>query len=65
MFTISVVLLGVALGASRMLSGSLWPAALFHATHNNLFLHVLDPVKKTSPAAAWLISEQGRCWWSS
>lgn len=58
-FTVTVIFLSIFLGAARILSGSLWPAAFFHAAHNLLFLHVFDPVEKKSPAAAWLIGEQG------
>ena len=58
-FTATVVLLSVFLGALREESASLWPAAVFHASHNSLFLHFFDPVQPTSPAAVWLIGEQG------
>lgn len=58
-FTVTVILLTVFLGASRVLSGSVWPAALFHACHNNLFLHLFDPIKERSPAAGLLVGEQG------
>ncbi len=58
-FTLTVICLSIFLGASRLRSGSMWPAALFHAVHNNLFLHFFDPVKRTSTAAAWLAGEQG------
>jgi membrane protease YdiL (CAAX protease family) len=58
-FTITVIFLSVFLGTTRILSGSLWPAAFFHAAHNLLFLHVFDPMEQTSRTAAWLVGEQG------
>jgi membrane protease YdiL (CAAX protease family) len=59
MFLTSVVALTVFLGWSRIQSESVWPAALFHASHNCVFLHLFDPMKRLSPAAPWLVGELG------
>jgi membrane protease YdiL (CAAX protease family) len=58
-FSLTVTLLSVFLGAARHLSGSMWPAAVFHATHNLIFLHVFDPIERLTPAAGWLVGELG------
>jgi membrane protease YdiL (CAAX protease family) len=59
LFTCTVMALSLFLGFLRLASGSLWPAAVFHCTHNLIFLHLFDPMVKVSPAAAWLAGEEG------
>jgi hypothetical protein len=59
MFSVTVVALSFVLGFLRVASASVWPAALFHAEHNNSFLHLFDPMKRVSPSAGYLIGEMG------
>jgi len=59
MFLASVVGLSLFLGWVRRAGGSVWPCALLHASHNLVFLHLFDPLTPTSPAAGWLVGEQG------
>lgn len=59
MFLLSVIGMSVFLGWVRRASGSVWPCALLHASHNLFFLHLFDPVVPLDAAAAWLVGEQG------
>jgi membrane protease YdiL (CAAX protease family) len=54
-----VIGMSVFLGWVRRASGSVWPCALLHASHNLFFLHLFDPVVPLDAAAAWLVGEQG------
>jgi membrane protease YdiL (CAAX protease family) len=59
MFLVSVVGLSVLLGWVRHASQSVWPCVAYHGMHNLVFLHLFDPMERTSAAADRLIGEQG------
>lgn len=59
MFLIGVVALSIFLGWVRERSDSVWPCALFHASHNLIFLHLFDPMKLRIASSTWLVGEQG------
>lgn len=58
-FFLSCMMLSYFLGWVRMQGNSVWPSALFHASHNFYFLYLFEPVTQTNPAASYLIGEQG------
>ncbi|MEQ1515840.1 MAG: CPBP family intramembrane glutamic endopeptidase [Usitatibacteraceae bacterium] len=59
MFLITVVGLSYFLGWARQQSDSVWPCAIFHASHNLVFQHLFDPMTIQNPSATWLQGEQG------
>jgi membrane protease YdiL (CAAX protease family) len=59
MFFVTVVALSVVLGWSRLASKSMWPAAIYHMSHNMFFLHLFDPMERRSGSADIWIGEQG------
>ena len=59
MFLISVIGLSYFLGWVRQQSESMWPCALFHASHNLIFLHLFDRMRLQSASSTWLVGEQG------
>jgi uncharacterized protein len=59
MFTITVMALSYVLAWMRLSSASMWPAAFFHAEHNNTFLHLFDPMKRNAPYTDYLVGELG------
>jgi membrane protease YdiL (CAAX protease family) len=58
-FLISVTSMSVMLAWLRMRSGSLWAAALFHATHNATIQGVFDRSTIDTGLTAWLTTEFG------
>jgi membrane protease YdiL (CAAX protease family) len=58
-FTISVVSLSLPLAWLRLRSGSLWPAALLHASHNLYIKHFFDDVTVNTAATHWFTTEFG------
>ena len=42
------------LGWARLQSASVWPSALFHASHNFYFLHLFEPVEVRNTSASYL-----------
>jgi uncharacterized protein len=59
MFFLTCMSLSYFLGWARLQSDSVWPSALFHASHNLYFLHLFEPVEVRAPSASFLIGEQG------
>ncbi|NVO05161.1 MAG: CPBP family intramembrane metalloprotease [Rhodoferax sp.] len=59
MFFVTCMSLGYVLGWVRLQSGSVWPSALFHASHNLYFLHLFEPVTLNNSVASYLVGEQG------
>ena len=59
MFFVTMVALSYFLGWARQESDSVWPSAVFHASHNLFFLHLFQPVVQTSELSSWLVGEQG------
>lgn len=58
-FFASCMMLSFFLGWARQQSASVWPSALFHASHNFYFLYLFEPVEQKSPLASYLIGEEG------
>lgn len=58
-FFLTCMTLSVFLGWVWSESASVWPSALFHASHNFYFLHLFEPVEVRDPSASYLIGEQG------
>jgi membrane protease YdiL (CAAX protease family) len=58
-FTLMVVALAVALAWLRLRSGSVWPAALLHASHNLYVQGFFDRVTVDTGPTPWLTSEFG------
>jgi len=58
-FTVGVVALSVPLAWLRLRSGSLWPAALFHASHNLYVQGFFDRVTVDTGPTRWLTGEFG------
>jgi len=59
MFFLMCMGLSYFLGWARLQSASVWPSALFHASHNLYFLHLFEPVEVKNASASYLIGEQG------
>lgn len=59
MFLGSCVALCYLLGWVRLAGASVWPCALFHASHNFYFLHLFEPLEPKHPSASYLVGEQG------
>lgn len=58
-FTVMVVALSFPLAWLRLRSGSVWPAALVHASHNLFIQAFLDRVTVDTGATLWLTTEFG------
>ena len=58
-FTVMVVALGVPFAWLRLRSGSLWPAAVLHATHNLFVQAFFDRVTVDTGRTRWLTTEFG------
>lgn len=58
-FTLMVLALGFMLGWLRLRSGSVWPCALLHASHNTLVQGILDPLTAKVGASRLLTTEFG------
>lgn len=59
MFFVTCMALSYFLGWARLRSASVWPSALFHASHNFYFLYLFEPVVVKNASASYLIGEQG------
>ena len=59
MFTIMVMGISFAFGWLRLKSGSLWPAALFHASHNLFIQSVFTPLTEPNEITPYIIDEFG------
>ena len=58
-FTVMIVGLSFAFTWLRLRSGSLWPAALMHASHNLFIQQVFDPLTQDTGITAYLTGEFG------
>lgn len=58
-FTLMIVALSVILAWVTIRSGSLWPAALMHATHNLFIQAVFDRATVNNATTPWIIGEFG------
>jgi uncharacterized protein len=58
-FSAMAILISVPLAWVRMKSGSMWPAALFHATHNGIVQAFFDPMTRDTGRTAFFIGEFG------
>ena len=58
-FMVSVTGIAVVMAWLRLRSGSLWPAALLHATHNALIQGVFDKSTVDTGPTPWITSEFG------
>ncbi|MBI4783007.1 MAG: CPBP family intramembrane metalloprotease [Oscillatoriophycideae cyanobacterium NC_groundwater_1537_Pr4_S-0.65um_50_18] len=58
-FLVSVVALSYFLAMVRQRTDSVWPCALFHASHNLFFSHLFDPMVFKQDVATWFVGEQG------
>src|SRR5690348_13175473 len=58
-FAVMVVSLGVPFAWLRLRSGSVWPAAIFHASHNLFVQGLFDRVTIDTGPTHWLTSEFG------
>lgn len=58
-FTLMVVTASFAYAWLRLKSGSLWPAALLHASHNLFILNVFDDLTIITSVTPFIISETG------
>ncbi len=58
-FTVMVIGLSFPLAWMRLRSGSFWPAALFHASHNLFIQSFLDRVTVDTGSTLWLTTEFG------
>jgi uncharacterized protein len=58
-FTLMVIGLGVFLSWLRLASGSVWPAAVFHGTHNALIYGVFDRATDPRAVTFYITTESG------
>ena len=59
MFTIMVMGISFAFGWLRLKSGSLWPAAVLHASHNLFVQSIFTPLTEIKPITPYVIDEFG------
>lgn len=58
-FTVMVVSISFIFAWARLKSGSLWPAALLHASHNLFVQRVFDPLMRDTGRTLWYTTEFG------
>jgi uncharacterized protein len=58
-FTISLVAISIVFVWLRLKSGSLWVAAVLHASHNLFIQDILSPLTSNTGRTSWLIDEFG------
>jgi uncharacterized protein len=58
-FTVLVVSAGAIFAASRLRSGSVWPAAILHGSHNLFIQGVFTPMTRDTGHTKWIIDEFG------
>ncbi|UPG88238.1 CPBP family intramembrane metalloprotease [Luteibacter aegosomaticola] len=58
-FTLMVISLGVLLSWMRLVTGSVWPCVIVHASHNTLVQGVLDAMTSHTGRAPWVTTEFG------
>ncbi|MBI9048176.1 MAG: CPBP family intramembrane metalloprotease [Anaerolineaceae bacterium] len=59
MFTLLIIGISFAFGWLRMVSGSLWPAAILHASHNLFVQNVFTPLTEQTTITPYIIDEFG------
>ncbi len=58
-FVVAAVAISFVMAWLRLASGSLWPAALMHASHNVVVQSVLDKATVVTPLTNWWTGEFG------
>ena len=58
-FTVMVLGIGVVFAWSRLASGSVWPAAILHGSHNLWVQGIFDPLTADTGPTPWVIGEFG------
>ena len=58
-FTAMVMLSAIVMGWLRLKSGSVWPSALVHATHNAVIQNFFDHITTPKAYSAWFVGEFG------
>lgn len=58
-FTICVIGIGFVFAYVRLVSGSVWPAAILHGSHNLWIQQVFDPLTGDTGKTPWIIGEFG------
>jgi len=58
-FTVMVLGISFLFAASRLASGSVWPAAVLHGSHNLFIQGVFDPITADTGRTKWWIGEFG------
>jgi uncharacterized protein len=58
-FAFAVYGISAVMAAQRLRSGSLWPAAIMHASHNLIVQAVLTPLTTDTGPTEWLVDEFG------
>jgi uncharacterized protein len=58
-FTVMIIATGTMAAWLRLKTGSVWPAAMFHACHNAVIQWLFDPMTIETNKAAWFAGEFG------
>jgi CAAX protease family protein len=58
-FTAMVMLSAIVMGWLRLKSGTVWPSALVHATHNAIIQNFFDHITAPKAYTAWFVGEFG------
>jgi membrane protease YdiL (CAAX protease family) len=58
-FTVMVIGISFVFAASRLASGSVWPAAILHGSHNLFIQGLFDPITADTGRTRWVIGEFG------
>jgi uncharacterized protein len=58
-FTVSIVAISFVFAWIRLKSGTLWAAAILHASHNCYIQDILSPLTRNTGKTAWFIDEFG------
>ncbi len=58
-FTVMVLGIGVVFAWTRLASGSVWPAAILHGSHNLWIQQIFDPLTTDTGRTKWVIGEFG------
>jgi membrane protease YdiL (CAAX protease family) len=58
-FTVMVIGVSFVFAASRLASGSVWPAAILHGSHNLFIQGVFNPITRDTGRTRWVIGEFG------
>lgn len=59
MFMLTIIFVGVVLGVSRLITGSVWPAATMHAVHNIIWGTLNEYNQVNSDIAHYIGGENG------